>query len=97
MRVMRKAPGDKSDLTHLYTEEDTGPPYTVHLDQWFTRRKRFHTVSDGQGRVVFRSRLMTDILDWLDARECKRYTAVGGKRTWLVTLRAPSIKKEAKR
>lgn len=97
MRVTRKSPRDQSDLTFLYTEEDSGPPYTIHFDQWFTRRKRFHVISDHQGRVVFRSRLVSDLIDWLDAREVSRYTAIGGKRPWLVTMRAPPKAKEPKK
>lgn len=87
---------DESDLTFLYTDEDQGGPYKIHFDEWFTRRKRFHCITDKAGGVVFRSRLVSDILDWLDAHEVKSYTAIGGKRPWLVTLRAPRGKKETK-
>jgi hypothetical protein len=94
--IIRRNTRDNSDLTHLYTEADKGPPYTIHFDQWFTRRKRFHCISDHSGGVVFRSRQVSDLIDWLDANEVKRYTAIGGKRRWLVTMKAPPEKKGPK-
>lgn len=65
-----------SDLTHLYTEADEGGPYTIHFDVWFTRRKRYHVIADRQGRPLFRSRWVTDCLNWLDARDVEEYTTV---------------------
>jgi hypothetical protein len=95
--VGRRKPRDASELTHLYTEQDSGGPYTIHFDQWFTRRKRFHCITDKRGATVFRSRWVSDLIDWLDANEVHRYTALGGKRPWLVTMATPRTKKEPKK
>ena len=94
--ITRRSTRDKSDLTHLYTDEDQGGPYEVAFDQWFTRRKRFHCIIDKAGGVVFRSRLVADIIDWLAAHDVKRYLATGGSSPWLVTLSKPPQKRKAK-
>lgn len=59
---------DRSKLTDQLLDEDKGGPYYVHLDCWLTRRKRFHIITDAEAGVVYRSRWMPDIIDWLDKR-----------------------------
>lgn len=88
--VQNRKTRDDSDLTTLYLDEDAGPPYSVRFDEWFTRRKKFHCILDKQGGVVFRSRSVLDIHDWLEAKECLTYLALGGRIPWLVTMARPS-------
>lgn len=39
--------------------------YQVITDQEFSRRKRFHHIADGDGKVVFSSHLIGSVFDWL--------------------------------
>jgi hypothetical protein len=73
---------ERSRLQHLHTDEDQGPPYTVHVDAWLTRRKRFHMICDRKGGVVFRSRWMGDVLEWLADRGATQYVICGEGRSW---------------
>lgn len=82
-----------SALTEIYTEEDRGGPYVIHFDEWLTRRKRFHIITDLANRVLFRSRWVSDLFDWLDERGAREYTALAGKRAYVVTLEPVSTEK----
>lgn len=86
-------PHEKSDLQTLYTEADSGGPLTVWTDQWFTRRKRFHAISDERGEALYRSRWFSDILEWLHGAGRERYriiTATG--RVFTVTVQIENEK-----
>lgn len=97
MAVVRAtAPRDSSELTFRLTDPDGGGPYKVHFDQWLTRRKRFHIITDHRNGVVFRSRWVSDIHDWLDSRELTEYVAVIDGAEWLVRFARSTNSKRTK-
>lgn len=75
-RTDRFRPRDESELKHLYTADPDGSEVTVWVDQWFTRRKRFHVITRSDGEAIFRSRWMTDIIEWLSGEGWERYRIV---------------------
>jgi hypothetical protein len=87
---------DNSDLKTRYTDPDKGGPYTVKFDQWFTRRKRFHCIEDRAGGVVFRSRAVTDIVNWLALHDALSYNAHTEGAQWVVSMKPPPKRKGKK-
>lgn len=86
MAVSRaRRPRERSEITHLFTDEDAGPPYTVFVDVHLTRRKWHHIVTDSQGGVTFRSRRFADIIEWLASRGEKSYTIDTGRDCYALT------------
>lgn len=77
-------PREQSEITSLYCEPSKGPPYEVHFDEQFTRRKRFHCITDRSGAVVFRSRSVADIIEWMDLYGTKGYQCTLAGKKWLV-------------
>lgn len=47
--------------------------WCVWPDQRITRRKLFHVVTTPQGEVAFRSRLLHECMEYLDAMEVREY------------------------
>ena len=50
--------------------------YSVAIDCRITRRKYYHLVVSPDGEVVFRSKMLGAVLDWLDANEIDSFTIV---------------------
>jgi hypothetical protein len=48
-------------------DNETAVGHTVALDCRITRRKYYHLVVSPDGEVVFRSKLLGAVLEWLDA------------------------------
>lgn len=65
--IKSRAPRELSSIaTEMADEPGTGP-YTVHVDCILTRRKRHHMIENSEGGIAFRSRWMSDIVEWLAA------------------------------
>lgn len=52
------------------------PGWSAHFDVELTRRKVFHAVIDPEGLLVYRSRLASDIFDWMVDNGITCYTIV---------------------
>ncbi len=81
-------PQGRSQISELYTEPFDGSPVTIHLDCELTRRKRFHCVVSERGSVLFRSRLVSDCISWLDSEGVEQYNIDAGN--CLVVVRGRS-------
>jgi len=81
----------KSLINVRHNEADHGGPYTVHLDEILSRRKRFHMIADQTGCIVWRSKYVGDILDWLAHREQFEVRIFGEGLDWVCSFRRGSL------
>tara|TARA_B100002049_G_scaffold215196_1_gene180434 strand:+ start:955 stop:1206 length:252 start_codon:yes stop_codon:yes gene_type:complete len=58
--------------------------WTIWADQRITRRKLFHIVANPEGVVEFRSRLLHECCEYIDANEVNRYLLFWDDKTPLV-------------
>lgn len=49
------------------------PRYCIYLDHPITRRKHFHIATDPEGTVVYKARLLSDVIDALDEMGVREY------------------------
>lgn len=84
--VTRRAPRDRSDLTHRYIDDNDGSGVVVYCDVTVSRRKRHHMICTAKGAVLFRSRWFADILDWLADEGVSRYLITTEGRAYTATL-----------
>lgn len=81
-------PGElsRSKINERHADPDSGAPYTIHLDELLTRRKRFHQISDREGGIVYRSKFVGDIFEWLARHDQFAYTVRGEGLAWFCRM-----------
>lgn len=60
----------------IYDPAPGVPPYKVLTDCAITRRKVHSIVEDSRGEICFRSRLFSDVVEWLAGEGETRYIIV---------------------
>ena len=55
----------------------------ITADVSITRRKRYHMIENEKGEILFRAKLWSQILDWLDSENIEVYTVVTERASWL--------------
>lgn len=65
---------------------EPGGEYTVWLDQWATRNKWFHYITDDEGEIVYQTRWAHEIFTALASVEVERVIVHAGDLAYRVTL-----------
>ena len=62
----------------------------VYSDCSITRRKRFHLIADEEDTIIWKTRLWSEIMVWLEQQGHMQYEHRCEAGTWVVTFDKPS-------
>lgn len=77
---------DRVQEAREYGLTDERRALTVWADAVITRRKRYFMVADQTGQIIHRSRLLGEVLEWLDQQGISEYLLQTEARCWRIAM-----------